>query len=77
MKNGHGELLYETKLGRAIVANSLDLMPTLAAESVNLIMTSPAFRAGIQETPAKRRQPGYRHRRRLDPGKTDALAVPL
>ncbi len=43
MNNGDGELLYETKLGKAFVANSLDFMATLPAESVNLIMTSPPY----------------------------------
>ena len=43
MKNGVREILYETKLGRACVADALGFMPTLPDVSVNLIMTSPPY----------------------------------
>lgn len=43
MRNGNGELLHETKLGKAILADSLAYMPELPDSSVNLIMTSPPY----------------------------------
>jgi site-specific DNA-methyltransferase (cytosine-N4-specific) len=43
MNNGMGELLYETRLGKAYVADSLKFLPHLPSESVNLILTSPPY----------------------------------
>lgn len=37
------EPYYQTPLGRAYLGDSLQVMPTLPAESVNLALTSPPF----------------------------------
>ncbi len=43
MKNGDTHTLYETALGKAHVAESLEFMKTLPDGSVNLVMTSPPY----------------------------------
>jgi site-specific DNA-methyltransferase (cytosine-N4-specific) len=43
MKTAATELLYQTPHGTAYVADSLTFLPTLAAGSVNLILTSPPY----------------------------------
>ena len=43
MNNGDAQLLYETALGRAHVAESLEFMKTLPDGCVNLVMTSPPY----------------------------------
>lgn len=35
--------LYETELGRAFCADSLELLPTIPSESVDLVVTSPPY----------------------------------
>ena len=43
MKNGDATLLYETKLGKAYVADSMSFMPEIPSKSINLVMTSPPY----------------------------------
>ncbi|MDI6738571.1 MAG: site-specific DNA-methyltransferase [Nanoarchaeota archaeon] len=38
-----GEIIYSTRYGKALIGDSLELLPALQDESVNLIMTSPPF----------------------------------
>lgn len=43
MKNGDNHPLYETPLGKAYVADSLEFMRSMPPDSVNLVMTSPPY----------------------------------
>lgn len=46
---GPGRILYETNLGRAFLGDSLEILPTLASGSVNLVVTSPPFPLTFQK----------------------------
>ena len=43
MKAPPPRLFYKTPLGKAYLGDSLDLLPDIATESINLILTSPPF----------------------------------
>ncbi len=43
MKSLAPRLFYKTPLGKAYLGDSLDLLPDIATESINLILTSPPF----------------------------------
>ena len=47
--------LYETSLGRAYLADSLEFMKSLPSGTVNLVMTSPPYAAVFQEGIRQRR----------------------
>ncbi|MBI4545992.1 MAG: site-specific DNA-methyltransferase [Gemmatimonadetes bacterium] len=46
---GEREPLYQTRWGAAIAGDSLELMGTLPAESVNLVLTSPPYALEFQK----------------------------
>jgi DNA modification methylase len=51
--------LYETRLGRAFVADSARFMSTLPSESVNLAFTSPPFALHFKKEYGNANQPDY------------------
>src|SRR5688500_12297563 len=52
-------LAYETPLGKAFCGDSLALLPTLPAKSVDLVFTSPPFALQRQKTYGNKDQDEY------------------
>lgn len=57
--SGGGVELYRTERGRLVVGNSEDVLPSLPAESVDLVMTSPPFALLREKAYGNREQGEY------------------